>query len=192
LKKFAKIVFIRTDPPSGILIQQHYNGTTFFSRTWNEFKVGFGDVTGNYWIGNDRLHELTKFGQYKLRVDLKAKINRQWYWAEYKTFIVAHESTNYTLQVGEYNGTAGDSMAIADGMKFTTNDRDNDIRSSHNCAVQFGGGFWFDSCFYAGLNVAARLGLYSFGWYHLPIGSSSWGDHKNLLVSRLTLLSKLN
>jgi len=174
------------------MIQQHYDETTFFNRTWNEFKFGFGDVTGNYWIGNDRLNELTWFGEYKLRVELEAKNNSQRYWAEYSTFRVDDESTNYTLHIGGYNDTAGDSMAYVDGMKFTTHDRDNDFNSTGNCAVQFGGGFWYRNCFYAGLNAVTGLGSHSFGWYHLPIGINSWSDRKNLLVSRLTLLRNLN
>ena len=40
-----------------------------------DFKAGFGDVTGRYWLGNDQIHELTKDGGYKLRVDLEAYDN---------------------------------------------------------------------------------------------------------------------
>jgi len=56
-----------------LLIQQNINGSNFFNRSWAEFKVGFNDSRGNYWLGNELLHQLTySGGRYKLRFDLQA------------------------------------------------------------------------------------------------------------------------
>jgi Fibrinogen beta and gamma chains, C-terminal globular domain len=176
--------------PETVLVQQHYGGTTFFNRSWDEYKFEFGDVTGNYWIGNERLHQLTRDGHYKLRVDLEAKLNGQWYWAEYHNFRVWDESTKYRLDIGGYSGTAGDSLAYNNGMKFSTRDQDNDLWSSH-CAQDTdhgnGGGLWFKDCNGANLNSPV-VGTWSFGWHVLPIGSGI-ADRK-LLTSRLTLMLK--
>ena len=30
-----------------------------FYRGWNAYKKGFGDPTGNFWLGNDAIHKLT-------------------------------------------------------------------------------------------------------------------------------------
>jgi len=90
---------------SSILVQQHingsalFNGSAFFHRSWAEFKAGFGSSSAEYWIGNDRLHNLTKEGRYKVRFDLQSSVNNEWYWAEYSTFIVDDESTGYMLHV---------------------------------------------------------------------------------------------
>jgi len=44
-------------------------------------------------------------------------------------------------------------MARHNGMKFTTIDVDNDLKSSQNCAVyQAFGGWWYKACAYANLN----------------------------------------
>jgi len=50
-----------------LLIQQNVDGSDFFNRSWAEFKAGFSDSKGNYWLGNDLLYELTQSGRYKLR-----------------------------------------------------------------------------------------------------------------------------
>ena len=89
-----------------MLIQQNADGSNFFNRSWEEFKVGFGDPSGNYWLGNDLLSQLTLTGRYKLRFDLQSRSNGSWYYAEYSTFIVLSEADNYTLQVDGFSGNA--------------------------------------------------------------------------------------
>jgi len=76
-----------------------------------QFKVGFNDTDGNYWIGNDRLSQLTLSGIYKLKVDLQARDNSSWYWAEYLRFGVHGESRNYQLQVDLDSGNVGDALS---------------------------------------------------------------------------------
>ena len=105
-----------------LLIQQNVDGSTYFNQPWQTFKCGFGSKFGNYWLGNELLHQLTKDGLYKLRFDLQALGNGQWYWAEYSTFIVDSEATKYRLTVGGYSGNAGDELGYHNGMKFTTCD----------------------------------------------------------------------
>lgn len=62
---------------------------------------------------------------------------------------------NYKLNIGGYWGTAGDSMVQSynlDGRQFTTHDRDNDARSSGNCAVTEQGAWWYGYCTHSNLN----------------------------------------
>jgi len=77
-----------------LLIQQKVDRpkSDFFNRSWDEFKVGFNDTSGNYWIGNELLSQLTLSGRYKLRFGLHAYPNNSWYYAEYSAFIVYGES----------------------------------------------------------------------------------------------------
>lgn len=53
--------------------------------------------------------------------------------------------------MGSYSGTAGNSLSIHNQQKFTTADMDND-NNSENCAVTFGGGYWFYNCIASNLN----------------------------------------
>jgi len=44
-----------------VLIQRHIEPptTASFNRSWADFKAGFCDSSGNYWIGNDKLYTAT-------------------------------------------------------------------------------------------------------------------------------------
>jgi len=117
------------------MIQQNVDGSDFFNRSWAEFKVGFSDSRGNYWLGNDLLHQLTKEARYKLRCLVQAKSNGIVYVANYDTFLVGPEANNYTLRVDQYSGNAGDSMSYHNGMMFSTYDRDNDRANSGGANV---------------------------------------------------------
>ena len=156
-----------------MLIQQNVDGSNFFNRSWAEFKVGFNDSIGNYWLGNELLSQLTVNNRYKLRFDLQPRSNTSnWYYAEYSTFRVLIEAYNYTLQVAGYSGNAGrDAFGYIhhDGMMFSTYDRDND-QWSGNCAVSSGGGFWYKDCRWFSAN-ADRSSPHGFIWHGLPGGS---------------------
>jgi len=123
------------------LIQQNVNGSNFFNRSWAEFKVGFNDTRGNYWLGNDLLHQLTKEARYKLRCLVRARSNGVLYEAKYGIFLVGSEAENYKLRVAHYSGNAGDSLGYHSGMAFSTYDRENDLYSG-DCALECAGGFW--------------------------------------------------
>ena len=139
-----------TDGGGWLVIQRRYDGSEDFYRTWSEYKDGFGPKDGEFWIGNDILHALTKQSPQILRVDLTDFDNITAY-AEYKTFAVAAESENYRLAIGGFTGTAGDSLASHNGGGFSTKDRDNDNHRGH-CAVMNHGAWWYKSCHQSNLN----------------------------------------
>ena len=149
-----------------MLIQQNVNGSNFFNRSWAEFKVGFNDTSGNYWLGNELLHQLTKEARYKLQCHVQARSNGIIYVAKYETFLVGTEANSYTLRVAHYSGNAGDSMSYHNGVPFLTFDRRNDVYHE-NCALLTAGGFWYKGCFRAGMNVMKSRGA-GFSWYGLP------------------------
>ena len=56
-----------------------------FYRDWADYKRGFGDPDKEFWLGNEEIHQLTKSGDMKLRVELEAHGGGT-AWAEYSTF----------------------------------------------------------------------------------------------------------
>ena len=152
-----------------MLVQQNLDGSKFFNRSWAEFKVGFGVPSGNYWLGNDRLSQLTLTAHYKLRFDLQSRSNGSWYYAEYSTFRVLPEADNYRMYVSGYSGNVYDSFSDHNGLVFSTYDCDND-HAPYSCAASRGGGFWYHACDAVQINLPRVGGREPFSWNHLPGG----------------------
>ena len=85
------------------VFQRRQDGSEDFYRGWSDYKAGFGDLNGEFWLGLDKIHRLTKSGQDVLRVDLM-DFNYAQRYAEYGTFSVADESDKYRLNIGTYSG----------------------------------------------------------------------------------------
>ena len=93
------------------VFQRRLDGSVDFYLDWESYKNGFGDLKGEFWLGNDNLHRLTATDDVILRIDLEDFDGNMTY-AEYTTFKVADEADKYRLLIGGYSGTAGDSMAF--------------------------------------------------------------------------------
>ncbi|XP_062990097.1 tenascin-N [Elgaria multicarinata webbii] len=140
-----------TDGGGWIVFQRRSTGQLDFFKRWRNYVEGFGDPRGEFWLGLEKLHELTSTAPvpYELRVDLRT--HNESAYAAYDLFQVGSSRDRYRLAVGKYRGTAGDAMTYHHGWKFTTWDRDNDIALS-NCAITHHGGWWYKNCHLANLN----------------------------------------
>lgn len=148
--------FCNMTTEGGWTIIQKRQSNSNFARNWNEYKAGFGEVTGNYWIGNDALHYLTKRDNI-LRIQLRpfGGTTKQ---AEYRNFRVSDESENFRMTYEKYEGSSAvDALGgtlvqfQAKNMPFSTIDRDNDEYSG-SCADEMRGGWWYNSCSTSNLN----------------------------------------
>ncbi|CAH3139486.1 unnamed protein product, partial [Pocillopora meandrina] len=142
--------------------QRRMDGSVDFYVDWESYKRGFGNLEGEFWLGNDYLHRLTASANMVFRIDMKDYEGDRRF-AEYTTFAVADESVDYRVTIDGYRGTAGNALAPSDrngirNMSFTTRDRDNDVYQGGNCAVVYRGGWWYSACHNANPN-----GLYQGG-----------------------------
>ena len=85
------------------VFQKRMNGSVDFYRDWADYKRGFGNLSGEFWLGLDKIHRLTSSGGYELRVDLEDFAGNTVY-AEYYSFEVKSEGTKYQLSIGNYSG----------------------------------------------------------------------------------------
>ncbi|TRZ00695.1 hypothetical protein DNTS_025541 [Danionella cerebrum] len=138
------------------VIQRRSDGSVNFNRSWAEYKKGFGDPKTEFWLGNDKIHLLTKSKDMVLRIELEDSDGTRGY-AKYDQFYVSNEFLRYRLSVSGYSGTAGNALQFNkhfnhDQKFFSTPDTDNDMYPSGNCGAYYGSGWWFDACMSANLN----------------------------------------
>ncbi|GFN93113.1 tenascin-r, partial [Plakobranchus ocellatus] len=135
-----------TDGGGWIVIQRRTTGKVDFHRDWATYKKGFGSLDDDFWLGNDNIHTITNSGTYELRVDLKYQGKSAF--AHYSKFSVEDEDNNYALELGDYDGTAGNSLGHHRGQPFTTFDRDD----SYDCPLTYSGSWWCGNWHLSNLN----------------------------------------
>ena len=95
----------KTDGGGWTVFQKRLDGLVNFYRGWADYKGGFGNLKGEFWLGLDKINRLTNSGRYKLRVDVE-DIEGKTAYAEYDMFAVTGKRTKYRLSLGRYNGMA--------------------------------------------------------------------------------------
>uniref|UniRef100_A0A8C7KQ08 Tenascin XB n=1 Tax=Oncorhynchus kisutch TaxID=8019 RepID=A0A8C7KQ08_ONCKI len=155
-----------TDGGGWTVFQRRMDGKTDFFRGWENYSNGFGELSGEFWLGNENLHNLTSMAPMTLRVDLRA--GDESVFAKYSTFTVDNVRRNYALKVSGYSGTAGDSMSYHNGRMFSTRDRDP-APFITRCAMSYRGGWWYKNCHQANLN-----GLYDTNVNHQGLIWTAW------------------
>ncbi|KAM9494087.1 angiopoietin-1 [Clarias gariepinus] len=133
------------------VIQRRENGSVDFQKTWKEYKMGFGSVSVEHWLGNEFVYTLTSQRQYTLRVELTDWDGHQAF-SQYDRFHIGSEKNKYRLSLKSHSGTAGrQSSLVIHGADFSTKDMDND-NCMCKCALMLTGGWWFDACGPSNLN----------------------------------------
>ncbi|XP_321054.6 angiopoietin-related protein 1 [Anopheles gambiae] len=138
------------------VIQNRFDGSETFFRPWNHYKRGFGYFGhGEYWLGLDNIYAMMAGREHELLILLE-DFDGKFAYAKYKYFRIDGEKDDYRLaKLHGYIGNAGNSLQDAEGMKFSTYDRDND-KSPENCAQANHGGWWYKACGDTNLNGAYR------------------------------------
>lgn len=52
------------------IIQRRKSGLVSFHRDWKQYKQGFGSIRGDFWLGNEHIHRLSRRPT-RLRVELE-------------------------------------------------------------------------------------------------------------------------
>ncbi|XP_044034165.1 microfibril-associated glycoprotein 4-like isoform X4 [Siniperca chuatsi] len=139
------------------VFQRRMDGSVNFYRPFDQYKKGFGCPSGEYWLGLDNIHYLTRNRKSELLVDMEDFEGKKAF-ARYSTFAVDSESSGYLLHVsGFIDGGAGDSLSSHDELKFSTFDNDQDSLSD-SCARKHLGAFWYHECQEANPNGVYRWG----------------------------------
>ena len=87
------------------VIQRRQDGSVDFYRRWEDYKRGFGNLNGTFWLGLEKIHRMSnQRKQQKLRVELEDFAGKSCY-AEYDNFTLNGEDDKYRLaRLGFYQG----------------------------------------------------------------------------------------
>ncbi|XP_027462351.1 angiopoietin-related protein 7 isoform X1 [Zalophus californianus] len=106
-------------------IQRRKSGLVSFYRDWKQYKLGFGSIRGDFWLGNEHIHRLSRRPT-RLRVEMEDWEGSVRY-AEYSHFVLGNELNSYRLFLGNYSGNVGnDALVYHNNTAFSTKDKDND------------------------------------------------------------------
>jgi len=97
-----------TDGGGWTVFQRREDGSVDFYRYWTDYQQGFGHPSGEFWLGLDKIHRLTRTAS-QLRIDLQDFQGNSRH-ARYSSFSVGDSASRYALSVSGYSGTAGDSF----------------------------------------------------------------------------------
>ena len=82
------------------VFQKRMDGSVDFNRTWNDYKHGFGNLVGEFWLGLDKINRLTQNKtKNMLRIDLGVT-TRQTVHVEYEWFGIGNATADYHLYIG--------------------------------------------------------------------------------------------
>ncbi|KAL7741636.1 hypothetical protein ACLKA6_019403 [Drosophila palustris] len=128
------------------IILRRLDGSENFYRNWSDYRLGFGNLSGEFFMGLDKIHAMTADQSQELLVVLEDFEGQKKY-ENYDKFAIGDELESYALHtLGKASGTAGDSLSLHYGLKFSTFDRDNDPDVDRNCAVLYTGAWWYKNC----------------------------------------------
>jgi len=128
----------------------------FEANGWEGYKKGFGSVkpTSNgtyYWLGLEKLHELTSTGNWDVYFILsRADVGAATFICH--NFRVGSELEFYRLSINscgslfakdKYYNNVPKGFQDLNNAYFTTKDKDNDPYQK-NCAVAYKGGYWYN------------------------------------------------
>ncbi|XP_049295082.1 fibrinogen-like protein 1 isoform X4 [Anopheles funestus] len=146
-------------PGAYTVIQNRQDGSTDFYRGYSDYRAGFGEFDGgDYWLGLDRIHNITSSGDYELFILLE-DFEKNVTFARYDNFAIGSGDDFYPItKLDGFSGPAGDSYGSAVGVLFSTYDLDLD-NSESNCAVSNRGAWWYTDCGQSNLNGLYLKGL---------------------------------
>ena len=193
--------FCEMDKDGGSTVFQRRNGSGLedFYRFWKNYKEGFGDLLGEFWLGLEKLHLITAYGnsKYVLIVEMENSTGTKTV-AEYPDFLIGSEYESYKLNLSlNRTGNATDGMDLCVDGKFLTRDRDN-VYTSHlsrgRCAWRYKTAWWVKrhcgSSSLNGLSVPLKNSLGQY-WNYTGIWWYDW-SHGLLTKTQMKIRRVVN
>nr|CAI5868211.1 unnamed protein product [Callosobruchus analis] len=147
---FKVLCDMNTQGGGWAVVQNRFGGSENFNRSWQDYKRGFGDATGEFWLGLDYIHAITGLEPNELLIKVEDLHNNEGVFKSGE-FSIGSEKEGYAIRL--IDNHIGKSIAGLAGIKFSTSDNNHGI----NCVNTTGGGWWFnEDC--SGSNLNGKYG----------------------------------
>ncbi|XP_063915249.1 ficolin-2-like [Zophobas morio] len=148
-KPFKVLCDMDTKGGGWTYFMRRFNGSQNFFQNWEDYKNGFGDLEGEFWLGLEHLYELTGDTINELLfvlTDWEGKTVK----SHFKEFRIGNEKERYALDVIRgYSGDGGQSFMSQLKWKFSTGDKQDAFGS---CVNTYHGPWWYGpGCFHVKL-----------------------------------------
>ena len=131
-----------------VYMRRHDGTVNFTSRTWAEYKNGFGQHGGDteLWLGNEIVHQMTidyRRQDYALRVEVRA-FNGTSCGLNASQFFIKSEVRKYSIRFNRWKGeehciSPSRNLLLVDNDQFQTYDHN----SNKKCLSKYHGGWWY-------------------------------------------------
>ena len=102
---------METDGGGWIVIQRRItNGIVNFTRNWEDYESGFGNLYSEFWIGLNNIYQLTNQQEVELQLSVWNDSETSITW-NYQTFKISGPENKYNLTVGGGTGEGFDALA---------------------------------------------------------------------------------
>lgn len=84
------------------------DGSIDFNSDWDSYKNGFGNLDGEFWLGNEKIHTITTQQNYEIKIDFTITVLNAAVFLQYDLFRISTEADDYKLiDLGDQTGSFG-------------------------------------------------------------------------------------
>ncbi|XP_069491511.1 angiopoietin-related protein 3 [Ambystoma mexicanum] len=132
------------------VIQRRIDGALDFNQTWRTYVNGFGDLKGDFWLGLEKVHSISRQTEYTLHIEMEDWKNNQRH-IEY-TFTLGGKDMDYSILLSQTSGNIPSALTENRHVRFATPDHNSDAQGDQNCPEGYSGGWWYTVCGGTNLN----------------------------------------
>ncbi|XP_034482435.1 angiopoietin-2-like [Drosophila innubila] len=154
-----------------IVIQRRLDGSVDFDRNLAAYHEGFGDPSGEFWLGLEKMHRITTHQRHELYIHIVDYENETHY-ARYDKFVIGSKDEEYQLKsLGIYFGDAGDMMRMNEKVNFWV-------------CPKYKNGWWDLKKCNPNCNLNGKFSNTQVNdWHYLYWGLGKWGKGRNHIKS---------
>ncbi|XP_039250431.2 ficolin-1-A-like [Styela clava] len=167
----------KSDTEYYYVIQRRIDGSVDFDREFEDYVSGFGNMTGNFWIGLETIHLLTSSAKYwKLDFVMKEDSEPETGNVRFMNFKLGNRSTNYRFDYTDFGSKSGEALKTHfEGMK----NMNFQVRDKEGRGCPGKSGWWFNDDTICSLN-----GPYN-GKPGVKVKTDRGGRHYKIVEMRL-------